>query len=91
MEARMIAPKDLAAMLGVCLNTAKAHMRKHPLCINVGLGGKEYLRLPIEAAEEIVSGIRPLSPIADKPKVTQKAKGKPKVGKKPIPRYVPYR
>ena len=91
MEARMIAPKDLAAMLGVCQNTAKAHMRNHPRCINVGLGGKEYLRLPLEAAEEIVSGVRPLSPIADKPKAVPKAAGRPKASKKPVPRYVPYR
>ena len=91
MEARVIGPKEFGRMLGVSDHTAAAHMRKHPRCINIGLGTKEYLRLPIEAAEEILTGIRPLSPIEDKPKAAIQPKKKARARKPQAPCYIPYR
>lgn len=91
MEARVIGPKEFGQMLGVSVHTAAAHMRKHPRCINIGLGTKEFLRIPMEAAEEILSGIRPLSPIEDKPKAIIQPKKKSRARKPQAPRYIPYR
>ena len=91
MEARVIGPKEFGRMLGVCEHTAAAHMRKHPRCINIGLGSKQYLRLPLDAAEEMVTGIRPLSPIVDKPAAVPKAAKRPATQKRAGARYVAYR
>lgn len=92
METRVIGPKEFGRLLGVSDHTAAAHMRKHPRCINIGLGSKEYLRLPMEAAEEILSGIRPLSPIPDKPvPVPPKPVKKPRSKRLTGPQYVAYR
>ena len=91
MEARVIGPKEFGRLLGVSDHTAAAHMRKHPRCINIGLGSKEYLRLPMEAAEEILSGIRPLSPIDEKPVAAAKPKKKTRPRKPTAPCYIPYR
>ena len=90
MEARVIGPKEFGRMLGVSDHTAAAHMRNHPRCINIGLGSKQYLRLPIDAAEEIVTGVRKLSPIPEKPQPVQAMK-KPARRATHVPRYVPYR
>lgn len=90
MEARVIGPKEFGRMLGVSDHTAAAHMRKHPRCINVGLGSKQYLRLPLDAAEEMVTGVRQLSPITEKTQPVHPSK-KPARRAKNIPQYVPYR
>lgn len=93
MGTRVIGPKEFGKMLGVSDHTAAVHMRNHPRCINVGLGSKEYLRLPIEDAEEIVKGLRSLSPIPDKPKpVFPVRKEKARASSKRVgPQYVAYR
>ena len=56
MQARTVTPQQLADMLGVCKKTASRMMRRHPRCFSVGAGTKEYLRLPFEDAEALVTG-----------------------------------
>ena len=56
MEVRTVTPQQLADMLGVCKKTASRMMRRHPRCFSVGAGTKEYLRLPLEDAEALVTG-----------------------------------
>lgn len=93
MEARVVGPREFAAMLGVSDKTASAHMRNQRECLNVGVGKKQYLRLPLAVAEEIAAGIRPLSPVekAEMPKVAPAAIAKPARRKAQSARYVQYR
>ena len=92
MEARVIGPKEFGKMLGVGEHTAAAHMRKHPRCINVGLGSRQRLRLPLDAAEEIVNGWFGLSPIEEKPKKEPpKPPKRPRGRKHEGPQYLKYR
>lgn len=87
METRLISPKELGKLLGVSDHTAAAHMRKHPRCINLGLGGKQYLRLPIDAVEDIMSGGYG---ITEEPTFKKPARPR-KTAKTVSTKYVPYR
>lgn len=92
MEARVVGPRDFAAMLGISDKTASMHMRRQPECLNVGTGRYQHLRLPLAVAEEIVAGIRPLSPV-EKPVQPSRVKAPAKPARKnqQKPRYVAYR
>ena len=91
MGTRVVSPKEFAAMLGVSDKTASFHMRNQRECLNVGAGKQQYLRLPLAVAEEIVSGMRPLSPVEKTEKPSASLPAKPARKKQPKPRYVAYR
>jgi len=91
MEARVVDPKEFAAMLGVSDKTASLHMRNQPECLNVGAGKRQYLRLPLAVAEEIVAGIRPLSPVEKPVQARLTAPVKPTRKNQQKTRYVAYR
>lgn len=93
METRLIGPREFGEMLGVSGKTAARHMSKQRECINVSFGRKQYLRIPLEVAEDIVNGLRPLSAVEPyeqikMPQLKKKARSK---RTQPVTHYVPYR
>lgn len=91
MEARVVGPREFAAMLGVSDKTASIHMRNQRECLNVGAGKRQYLRLPLAVAEEIAAGIRPLSPIEKPVQAKAASPARPARKNQQKPRYVAYR
>ena len=51
MTERYLKPKEVAALLGVSLQTARSRMADMPGCIDVGRGGNQSLRVPESGLE----------------------------------------